>query len=158
MPPLPARRRGWTDLVINGSFWVGAALASGASILLLDPDVIDPDEIRGVLEVVDEVVKRCIGGGGEIVNYLKTGSAFYAPGASIAKMVEAIITDSHEVLSVCAYLDGQYGISDVYMNTPARLGAAGVEEVVEFDLTDDELAAYRVSAESVRAGLAALEF
>ena len=109
-------------------------------------------------EDVDEVVKRCIGGGGEIVNYLKTGSAFYAPGASIAKMVEAIITDSHEVLSVCAYLDGQYGISDVYMNTPARLGAAGVEEVVEFDLTDDELAAYRVSAESVRAGLAALEF
>ena len=108
-------------------------------------------------EDVAAVVQRCIGGGAEIVNYLKTGSAFYAPGASIAKMVEAIVTDSHEVLSVCAYLDGEYGISDVYMNAPARLGASGVEEVVEFDLTEDELAAYRASAESVRAGLAALE-
>lgn len=108
-------------------------------------------------EDVAAVVKRCIGGGGEVVNLLKTGSAYYAPGASIAKMVEAIVTDSHEVMSVCAYLNGEYGMSDVYVNTPARLGAAGVEEVVEFDLTEDELAAYVASVESVRAGLAALD-
>ena len=109
-------------------------------------------------EDVAEVVQRCIKGGGEVVNFLKTGSAYYAPGASIAKMVEAIITDSHEVLSVCAHIDGQYGIEDLYMNTPARLGKAGVEEIVEFDLNDEELAAYRVSADSVRAGLDTLEF
>ena len=109
-------------------------------------------------EDVAAVVKRCIGGGGEVVNLLKTGSAYYAPGASIAKMVEAIVTDSHEVMSVCAYLDGQYGMSDVYVNTPVRLGAAGVEEIIEFDLNEDELAAYVASVESVRAGLAALEF
>ena len=108
-------------------------------------------------EDVAAVVKRCIGGGGEVVNLLKTGSAYYAPGASIAKMVEAIVTDSHEVMSVCAYLNGEYGMSDVYVNTPARLGTAGVEEVVEFDLTEDELAAYVASVESVRAGLAALD-
>ncbi|MBO4353297.1 MAG: malate dehydrogenase [Eggerthellaceae bacterium] len=108
-------------------------------------------------EDVAAVVKRCIGGGGEVVNLLKTGSAYYAPGASIAKMVEAIVTDSHEVMSVCAYLDGEYGMSDVYVNTPVRLGAAGIEEIVEFDLTEDELAAYVASVESVRAGLAALD-
>ena len=109
-------------------------------------------------EDIAEVVQRCIKGGGEVVNFLKTGSAYYAPGASIAKMVEAIVTDSHEVLSVCAHIDGQYGIEDLYMNTPARLGKAGVEEIVEFDLNDEELAAYRVSADSVRAGLENLEF
>ena len=108
-------------------------------------------------EEVEEVVARCIGGGGEVVNYLKTGSAYYAPGASIAKMVSAIVNDTHEVLSVCAHIDGQYGIEDLYMNTPVRLGASGVEEIVEFELTDEELAAYQASAASVRAGLEGLD-
>ena len=107
-------------------------------------------------EEVDEVVKRCVGGGAEVVSLLKTGSAYYAPGASIAKMVEAIVTDSHEVMSVCAHIEGQYGIDDLYMNVPTRLGKNGVEEIVEFELTDEELAAYRASADSVRAGLEAL--
>ncbi len=104
-------------------------------------------------DVVAEVVQRCIGGGAEVVDYLKSGSAFFAPGASIAKMVEAILQDSHEVMSVCAHIDGQYGIDDLYMNTPARLGRSGVEEIVEFDLTEEEKAAYQASAASVRAGL-----
>ena len=108
-------------------------------------------------EEVDEVVRRCVKGGAEVVAFLKTGSAYYAPGASIAKMVQAILTDSHEVLSVCAHLTGQYGIDDVYMNVPVRLGRGGVEEVVEFDLNDAELAALRESAYSVKAGLTALE-
>ncbi len=108
-------------------------------------------------EEVDEVVRRCVKGGAEVVAFLKTGSAYYAPGASIAKMVQAILTDSHEVLSVCAHLTGQYGIDDVYMNVPVRLGRGGVEEVVEFDLNDAELAALRESADSVKAGLKALE-
>lgn len=107
-------------------------------------------------EEVEQVVNRCIKGGAEVVGYLKTGSAYYAPGASIAKMVEAILTGSGELMSVCAHLEGQYGIDDVYMNVPVRLGPSGVEEIVEFDLEDDELAALRESAESVRAGLAAL--
>lgn len=106
---------------------------------------------------VAEVVRRCVKGGAEVVSYLKTGSAYYAPGASIAKMVQAILTDSHEVLSVCSYLSGQYGIDDVYMNVPVRLGRAGVEEIVEFDLNAHELAALRESADSVKAGLKALE-
>ena len=108
-------------------------------------------------EEVDEVVHRCVKGGAEVVAFLKTGSAYYAPGASIAKMVQAILTNSHEVLSVCAHLTGQYGIDDVYMNVPVRLGRGGVEEVVEFDLNDAELAALRESADSVKAGLKALE-
>ena len=114
-----------------------------------------------ITELMDEaavasVVQRCVKGGAEVVAFLKTGSAYYAPGASIAKMVEAILGDTHEIMSVCAHIDGQYGIEDLYMNVPVRLGKNGVEEVVEFDLNDDELAALRASADSVRAGLANL--
>lgn len=105
-------------------------------------------------EEIDEVVQRCVKGGAEVVGYLKTGSAYYAPGASIAKMVEAVLVGSDEVMSVCAHLDGQYGIDDLYMNVPVRLGKNGVEEIVEFDLTPEELAALQASAASVRAGLA----
>ena len=105
---------------------------------------------------VAEVVQRCVKGGAEVVAHLKTGSAYYAPGASIAKMVEAILGDTHEIMSVCAHIDGQYGIDDLYMNVPVRLGRDGVEEVVEFDLDDEELAALSASADSVRAGLANL--
>ena len=108
-------------------------------------------------EAVAACVQRCVKGGAEVVGLLKTGSAYYAPGASIAKMVEAILGDTHEVMSVCAHIDGQYGIEDLYMNVPARLGKDGVEEVVEFDLDAAELAALQASAESVRAGLANLE-
>lgn len=104
-------------------------------------------------EEIKEVVKRCTKGGAEVVGYLKTGSAYYAPGASIAKMVEAILTDSHEVMSVCSYIDGQYGLHDLYMNIPTRLGKNGVEEIVEFDLTDEEMAALHESAASVKKGL-----
>lgn len=105
---------------------------------------------------VEAVVERTVKGGAEVVAHLKTGSAYYAPGASIAKMVEAILTDSKEVMSVCSYINGEYGIEDLYMNIPTRLGKNGVEEIVEFDLTDDELASLQASAESVRAGLANL--
>ena len=112
-------------------------------------DLLEPAE-------VDEVVAACIGGGAKVVSLLKTGSAYYAPGTSIAKMVEAILTDSGEVMSVCALLEGQYGEEGLFMNMPVRLGASGVQEIVEFDLNDDELAALHASAESVRAGLAGL--
>ncbi len=125
--------------------WPRLTTVAGQSIV----DMLSPEE-------VDEVVARCVKGGAEVVAHLKTGSAYYAPGASIAKMVEAILTDSHEILSVCAHLDGQYGIDDLYMNVPVRLGKGGVEEIVEFDLTDEELADLQRSADSVRKGLDAL--
>ncbi len=108
-------------------------------------------------EAIEKAIKRCVKGGAEVVSFLKTGSAYYAPGASIAKMVEAILTDSHELMSVCAHIDGQYGIDDLYMNIPARLGKNGVEEIVEFPLNEEELKALQVSAESVRNGLKNLE-
>ncbi|MEG2368246.1 MAG: malate dehydrogenase [Raoultibacter sp.] len=102
---------------------------------------------------ITEVVQRCVKGGAEVVAHLKTGSAYYAPGASIAEMCEAILTDSHKVLSVCSFIDGEYGINDIYMNIPTRLGRSGVEEIVEFDLTAEELAALQLSAASVAKGL-----
>lgn len=106
---------------------------------------------------VEAVCERTVKGGAEVVAHLKTGSAYYAPGASIARMVEAILTDSQEVMSVCAYIDGQYGIKDLYMNIPTRLGKNGVEEIVEFDITHEERAALQASAASVAAGLKTLQ-
>jgi malate dehydrogenase len=105
---------------------------------------------------LDRLVRRTRDGGAEIVALLKSGSAYYAPSASVVAMVEAIVTDSKAVLPVCAWASGQYGISDVYVGMPARLGAKGVEEVVELDLNEDELAKLREAAESVRAKCADL--
>jgi malate dehydrogenase len=106
-------------------------------------------------ELVDEATletlfQRTRDGGAEIVGLLKTGSAYYAPSASVVAMVEAIATDSKAVLPVCAWATGQYGIDDVYVGVPARLGAKGVEEIVELELNEDELAALRGAAEGIR--------
>jgi malate dehydrogenase len=100
---------------------------------------------------IDAIVERVRGGGAEVVALLKTGSAYYAPSAAAAAMVRAVATDSHEVLPVCAWTTGQYGISDVYLGVEARLGKVGVEEVVERDLTDTEVAQLKEAAEAVRA-------
>jgi malate dehydrogenase len=112
-------------------------------------------------ELVDEptlerLFQRTRDGGAEIVGLLKSGSAYYAPSASVVAMVRAIVEDSDEVLPVCAWTTGQYGISDVYVGVPARLGAKGVEEIVELDLNDDELAKLRAAAEGIRAKCADL--
>ncbi len=112
-------------------------------------------------ELVDEVTlerlfQRTRDGGAEIVAFLKTGSAFYAPSASVVAMVRAIAEDTKEVLPVCAWTTGPYGIEGVYLGVPARLGRAGVEEVVELDLNDDELAKLREAAEGIRAKCADL--
>ena len=95
-------------------------------------------------------MQRARDGGAEIVNYLKTGSAFYAPSASIVQMVEAIVFDKKEILPCTAYLQGQYGINDLYVGVPVKLGSNGVEEIVELNLTDNELNALRKSAEAVQ--------
>lgn len=107
---------------------------------------------------VDEVCKRTIGGGGEVVSLLKTGSAFYAPAASIAHMVEAILTDSDEVMSVCAYLDGEFGISDVFTGVPVRLGSGGVREIVELPFDEGELKLLHDSADKTIATLDSLGY
>ena len=99
---------------------------------------------------LEEIVQRARDGGAEIVNYLKTGSAFYAPSASIVQMVEAILFDKKEILPCTAYLQGQYGINDLYVGVPVKLGSNGVEEIIELNLTGDELNALRKSAEAVQ--------
>ena len=99
---------------------------------------------------LEEIVDRARNGGAEIVNYLKTGSAYYAPSASIAQMVEAVLFDTKEILPCTAYLKGEYGINDLYVGVPVKLGASGVEEIIELDLTKSALEALQKSAESVK--------
>jgi malate dehydrogenase len=100
---------------------------------------------------IDRLFQRTRDGGAEIVALLKKGSAYYAPSASITQMVGAIADDTRQVLPVSAWTTGQYGISDVYVGVPALLGRKGVEEIVELDLNEDELAALREAAEGIRA-------
>jgi malate dehydrogenase len=99
---------------------------------------------------VEELVQATRDGGAEVVALLKTGSAYYAPSSAAAKMVEAIARDTKDVMPACAWVAGQYGIDDVYLGVPARLGRGGVEEIVELDLTDTEVAALRTAADAVR--------
>ena len=105
---------------------------------------------------LDRLFQRTRDGGAEIVGLLKAGSAYYAPSASVVAMVEAIVRDTDEVLPVCAWTTGEYGISDVYVGVPARLGAEGVEAIVELDLNDAEVAKLREAAEGIRAKCADL--
>ena len=100
---------------------------------------------------IEALVQRTREGGGEIVKLLKTGSAYYAPSAAAARMARAVAQDSHAVLPVCAWVEGQYGISGVYLGVEAEIGSAGVIRVVERDLTEPELASLREAAEAVRA-------
>jgi malate dehydrogenase len=99
---------------------------------------------------IDEIVKRTANGGAEIVNLLKTGSAFYAPAASAIAMAESYIKDQKRVLPCAAYLNGEYGMKDLYVGVPVVIGAKGVERVVEIDLTSAEREAFDKSAMSVQ--------
>lgn len=100
---------------------------------------------------IEELVTRTRNGGAEIVALLKTGSAYYAPSAAAARMAKAVAEDSGAVMPVCAWVDGEYGISGVYLGVEAEIGAGGVRKVVETKLTDSELAALLAAAEAVRA-------
>ena len=102
-------------------------------------------------ETIGDLVTRTRDGGAEIVGLLKTGSAYYAPASAATAMVRAVVTDSGDLMPVCAWVTGQYGISDVYLGVPAKLGAGGVKEIVELPLSDDEASALRSAAEAVRA-------
>lgn len=102
-------------------------------------------------EKIEELVVRTRNGGAEVVALLKTGSAYYAPSAAAARMARAVAEDSGAVMPVCAWVDGEYGISGVYLGVEAEIGAAGVRRVVQTDLTESELAGLKAAAEAVRA-------
>lgn len=106
-------------------------------------EVLDPATIEGL-------VQRTRDGGAEIVGLLKTGSAYYAPSSAAAKMVKAVLTDSNEQMPVCAWMGGEYGISDVYLGVPATVGAGGVTSIVELPITPDEQAALEEAAAAVK--------
>jgi malate dehydrogenase len=100
---------------------------------------------------IEELVVKTRNGGAEIVALLKTGSAYYAPSAAAARMAKAVIEDSGAVMPVCAWVNGEYGISGVYLGVEAEIGKSGIRKVVETKLTDSELAELKVAAEAVRA-------
>jgi malate dehydrogenase len=100
---------------------------------------------------IDDLVTRTRNGGAEVVALLKTGSAYYAPSAAAARMARAVATDSGAVLPVCAWVDGEYGISGVYLGVEAEIGREGVRRVVETELTESERTALGEAAEAVRA-------
>jgi len=101
-------------------------------------------------ERIDAIVQRTRDGGGEIVKHLKTGSAYYAPSAAAVEMAEAILKDKKKILPCAAYLQGEYGINGYYMGVLCKLGAAGLEQIVEIKLNDDERAALNKSAAAVK--------
>lgn len=108
-------------------------------------------------ERIDTLVERTRKGGGEIVNYLKTGSAFYAPSASVVQMIEAILRDKKRILPVAAYLQGEYGVRDICLGVPAIIGGNGVEKIIEVDLAPEEKAMLDKSIQSVQKVIAILE-
>ena len=101
-------------------------------------------------EVIDQIVKRTANGGAEIVSLLKTGSAYYAPSAATVEMVEAILKDKKKILPCCAFLEGEYGINGLYVGVPVKLGANGIEEIIQINLTTEERAALQKSAGAVQ--------
>jgi malate dehydrogenase len=109
-------------------------------------------------EKIDAIVKRTRNGGGEIVNLLKTGSAYFAPGAAVAEMVEAILKDRKLILPCAAYLEGEYGLKDMYFGVPVKLGRNGIEEIIEIKLQPEEQEMFNKSAELVSGTMSALKF
>jgi malate dehydrogenase len=99
---------------------------------------------------LDRLIQRTRDGGAEIVKYLKTGSAYYAPSAATAEMVEAILKDKKKILPCAAYLEGEYGIKGLFVGVPCKLGARGLEQIIEIKLTNEEQAALKKSADAVQ--------
>jgi malate dehydrogenase len=109
-------------------------------------------------EKIDQLVKRTREGGAEIVSYLKTGSAYYAPSAAIVEMVESIVKDKKRILPCSVLLQGEYGLKDVFVGVPVKLGKKGVEEIIELKLTDEEKQALYASASRVKSIIDSLKF
>jgi len=103
---------------------------------------------------IDALVTRARNGGIEIVNYLKTGSAYYAPSSAAVQMVEAIVKDKKRILPCAVYLQGEFGLQDTVVGVPIKLGKNGVEQIMELKLTGEELAALKKSADDVKSNMA----
>lgn len=114
-------------------------------------EILSPERLAAIVE-------RTRKGGGEIVSLLKTGSAFYAPAIAVTQMVEAILKDKHLIVDAAAYLDGQYGLKDIYFGVPVQLGRGGVEKIIEYKLSEAENAAFQKSAAGVAENIASLKF
>ena len=109
-------------------------------------------------ERLDAIVDRTCKGGGEIVRLLKTGSAYYAPAVAITQMVDAILKDKHLIVPAAAYLQGEYGLKDIFFGVPVQLGRKGVEKIYEYELSDTEKAALQKSAQGVAENIAKLNY
>lgn len=107
-------------------------------------------------EQIDKLIARTQKGGGEIVSLLKTGSAYYAPGASVIQMVESIIMDKKRILPCSAFLEGEYGIEGIFIGVPVKLGSGGIEEIIQIKLTEEESSSLKSSADAVKKTLADL--
>jgi len=105
---------------------------------------------------LEAIVERTRKGGGEIVGLLKTGSAYYAPAIAVTQMVEAILKDKHLIVPAAVYLNGEYGLKDLSFGVPVQLGRGGVEKIIEYRLTDEEMAAFHRSAQGVKENIAKL--
>ena len=141
------------DTSFNVSVYIGKNKGQATSVDLSKVSLnnaIDPNKLKSL-------VQRTKDGGAEIVNLLKTGSAFYAPSASIVKMVDAICSDSKTILPTTAYLNGEYGINDLYFGVPAKLGKNGIEEIIEYDLSESEKNDLKQSANAVKETVEAME-
>ncbi len=108
-------------------------------------------------DTIEAINQRTRKGGAEIVGLLKTSSAYYAPSSAVVEMVKAILSGQDKVLPCSAYLNGQYGINDVFCGVPVRLSRAGIEEIIQLDLTEEESSALELSAEAVKANIAKLK-
>jgi malate dehydrogenase len=108
-------------------------------------------------DTIDKLVDRTRKGGGEIVNLLKTGSAFYAPSAGVIQMAEAILKDKKRILPCCVYLNGEYGLKDICFGVPVKLGVKGVESIIELELTEEEKRLIAKSADSVKKSIVELK-
>ena len=132
----------------HGDDMVPLTRASNVAGIPLE-EVLPPDRLEAIVE-------RTRKGGGEIVGLLKTGSAYYAPAAAIAQMVDAILKDKHLIVPAAAYLQGEYGLNDIFFGVPTQLGRKGVEKVIEYTLSENEMAALKKSAQGVAENIAKL--
>ena len=151
-----ARFRTFLSLALNASVNNISAYVLGghgdSMVPLIGSTTVGGVPVASLIEKnrLEEIVQRTRDGGAEIVGLLKTGSAYYAPSAAIVQMVEAILFDTKAILPCAAYLQGEYGIDGLFAGVPVKLGAGGIEEIIEVELTADEAAALKSSADDVQ--------
>ncbi len=153
------RRWSWASAskISPAMSWAGMAMIWCRSPALSNVAGIPLEEILPA-DRLAAIVDRTRKGGGEIVNLLKTGSAYYAPAVAIAQMVDAILKDKHLIVPCAAYLQGEYGLKDIFFGVPTQLGRQGVEKVIEYKLSEPEMDALQKSAAGVVESIAKLKF